>query len=288
MAELAGLAASVDDGDIVAVAGKTLHRTPSAFVRELVRQDVRDVTVLGVANSLDVDLLCGAGLVNGVHFGYVGFEGLGLAPNFRRAVEAGRVTAREGTCYTVAAMLRGAAQNAPFMPVSGIEGSDLVKVNPVFGSIDDPFTGEEEAVVRTVRPDVGVVHATAADERGNARFTGADLTESLVASAAERTFVTAERLVETATFQADPGRTQIPEVLVDGVAEVPGGAHPCSSPGEYAYDREHLAVYLEYARADRFDEYLTEYLGPDEAAYRERVAFEGSIANSSVPEGSRS
>lgn len=288
MASLAGVAAAVEDGAVVAVAGKTLHRTPSAFIRELVRQDVTDLTLIGVANSLDVDLLCGAESAKKVHFGYVGFEGLGLAPSFRRAVEAGRVTAREGTCYSVATMLRGAVQNAPVMPVSGIAGSELPTVNPDFGVIEDPFTEDSVPVVRTVRPDVGVLHATAADERGNARFTGADLTESLVARAADRTVVTAERLVDTAAFQADPGRTAIPAVLVDDVVEVPGGAHPCSSPGEYSYDRAHMAEYLEYARADRVDEYLTEYLGPDEAAYRERIEFDRSAAGPTVREGSQS
>lgn len=271
MSSLGDLASHVTDGDVVAFGGKTLHRVPSAFARELVRREVRDLTVLGIANSIEIDLLCGAGCVSAVHFGYVGFEGLGLAPNFRRTVEAGDVTALEGTCYTVATMLRGAKAGAPFMPVAGLEGSDLPAERADFTRIESPFTGEETYVVRTVTPDVGVIHAVEGDPDGNARFFGADLTENLVAKAADRTVVTVERLVEE-PFD-DPDRTDIPGVLVDAIGAVPYGAYPCSCPGEYDYDREALETYLEWSKAGELDRYLAR-LGGDEAEYRARVGVE--------------
>lgn len=268
MASLAEAAATVNDGDIVAFGGKTLHRTPSAFVRELVRQDVSDLTLLGVASSIDIDLLCGTDSVSAVHFGYVGFEHLGLAPNLRAAVEANQITALEGTCYTVATMLRAAKHGLPFMPVRGLEGSDLVAVRDDFTQLTDPFSNAEIAVVRSVTPDVGVIHTTAADIRGNARFQGADLTEGLVARAAKETIVTTERIVEPETFQEAPERTNIPEVLVDTVVECPFGAHPCSAPGAYTYDVAHLDDYLSRSREDDLGAYLEAYLGESEAEYR--------------------
>ncbi|MFC6989255.1 CoA-transferase [Haloplanus sp. GCM10025708] len=134
-----------------------------------------------------------------------------------------------------------------------------------------PFTGERTAAVRTVTPDVGVVHATEADEEGNVRYDGADLTESLVAKAADRVFVTAERIVDTETFAADPAATDVPGFLVDGVAEVPYGAHPCSSPGTYDYDADHLREYLNRSKSGAFEAYLSAYLGDGEADYRERA-----------------
>lgn len=282
MSSLAGAASAVSDGDVVAFAGKTLHRVPSAFARELVRQEARDLTLVGVANSIEVDLLCAAGCVSGVHFGYVGFEAFGLAPNFRRAVEQGSVTAHEGTCYTVASMLRGAKGGMPFMPVAGLDGSDLAVARDDFERVESPFTGESTYVVRTVTPDVGVIHAVEADPDGNARFFGADLTEGLVAKAADRVIVTAERVVD-APFD-DPGRTDVPGVLVDEVVGVPFGAHPCSCPGEYEYDAEHLERYLELSRAGSVAEYL-EGLGEDEGAYRDRVGVRADdIAWDSSPQ----
>lgn len=272
MSSLAAVASGVSDGDVIAFGGKTLHRVPSAFARELVRRGVEDLTLIGVANSIEVDLLCAAGCVSGVHFGYVGFEAFGLAPNFRRTVEAGTVTAYEGTCYTVATMLRGAKSAAPFMPVAGLDGSDLAVVRDDFAEVTSPFTGEATYVVRTVTPDVGVIHAVEADPDGNARFYGADLTEKLVAEAADRTIVTAERVVD-APF-TDPDRTDIPGVLVDEVVEVPGGAHPCSCPGEYDYDAAFLEGYLGASRNGAVDEYLAA-IGDEEATYRDHAGVQG-------------
>lgn len=268
---LQNVAATVADGSVVAFGGKTLHRTPAAFVRELVRQGPTDLTLVGIANSLDVDLLAGTGQASAAHYGYVGFEGLGLAPNFRRAVEAGELDPKEGTCYTVATMLRGARHGIPFMPVAGLQGSELPEVRADFREVECPFTGESVFAVRSVAPDVAVVHATQADEAGNARFYGADLTENLLAKAADRVIVTAERIVDIDAFRENPGRTDIPEVLVDDVVEAPYGAHPCSCPGEYDYDTTHLREYLDRSRDGDLEGYVAEYVADSEPAYRERA-----------------
>lgn len=269
---LEALAAEVASGDTLAFGGKTLHRAPMAFARALARRGVTDLAHVGLAKSVDVDLLCATGQLSRAYFGYVGFEALGLAPNFRRAVEAGELDPREGTCYTVAAMLRGAKQGVPFLPVAGLEGSDLPEVREdSFERVTCPYTGEEVYTVRSLAPDVAVVHATEADETGNARFQGADLTEGLLARAADRVFVTAERIVPRATFEDDPGRTDVPGVLVDGVAEVPYGAHPCSCPGRYDYDADHIREYVARSREGAFDRYRETYLAGDEATYRDRA-----------------
>lgn len=270
---LTDLVAAVDDGATVAFGGKTLHRAPMAFVRELVRAGPADLTLLGLANSMDVDLLCAAGQVSAVHYGYVGFEWLGLAPNFRRAAEDGGIDPIEGTCYTVATKLRAARQGVPFLPVAGLAGSDLRSIKPDLEAVADPFTGETTTAVRAVRPDIAVVHASEADPSGNARFAGADLTERLVARAAETVVVTAERIVSPGTFEERPASTAIPGFLVDGVAEVPYGAHPLSMPDRYTYDTGHLQSYLDRS-PEEVDGYLRDSLGTDEEEYR-AAAIEG-------------
>lgn len=261
------LADRVEPGDTLAFGGKTLHRAPVAFARELARRDVGDLGHVGLAKSMEVDLLCATGQLDRVAFGYVGFEALGLAPNFRRAAEAGDLDIREGSCYTVATSLRAAKQDTSFLPVSGLDGSDLPTVNDAFQRVTDPFGAEESWAVRRVRPDVAVVHATVADTDGNARFHGADLTEGLLVRSAETVLVTAERVVDPEEF--GEGRTDVPGFLVDGVAEVPHGTHPCSCPGEYDYDVDHLETYLDHSREGRIEAYLDRYLGDDESAYRE-------------------
>lgn len=87
----------IADGAVVAVGGNTFHRVPGAALHELVRQDKRKLTLVKTAGSYDIDLLTGAGLLAKAIFAYAGFETLGLAPRFRRAVESGELQIQEHT-----------------------------------------------------------------------------------------------------------------------------------------------------------------------------------------------
>jgi glutaconate CoA-transferase subunit A len=93
--DLAEAAALVQDGDLVALGGHT-RRAPMALIRELIRKGRRDLGLVTVpTGGLNVDLLIGAGTVSRLHFAQVSLEEYGLAPNFRRAVEQGRLTCFE-------------------------------------------------------------------------------------------------------------------------------------------------------------------------------------------------
>lgn len=94
---LARAIAMIPDGATVAVGGNTFHRAPGAALHELVRQGKRDLTLVKTAGSYDADLLAGTGLLKRALMAYVGFETLGLAPRFRREVEAGRIEVLEHT-----------------------------------------------------------------------------------------------------------------------------------------------------------------------------------------------
>ncbi len=93
---LSDAAALVDDGQVVAFGGSLLHRGPSALTRELARQGRRDLTFVKPSAAYDVDLLVAAGCLRTVYAGIVTMEGgFGLAPSYRRAIEAGQVELRE-------------------------------------------------------------------------------------------------------------------------------------------------------------------------------------------------
>ena len=97
--KLAGLveaAALVRDGDQLAIGGSLLQRVPAALVRELARQGRRDLEIAKPSPGYDADLLAAAGCLSRIQSGIVSFEQpFGMAPNFRRAVEAGRVRVKE-------------------------------------------------------------------------------------------------------------------------------------------------------------------------------------------------
>lgn len=89
--------AMIPDGAMIGIGGNTFHRAPGAALHELVRQGRRKLTLVKTAGSYDVDLLVGAGMAEKATIAYVGFETLGLAPQFRRAVETGRLAVWEHT-----------------------------------------------------------------------------------------------------------------------------------------------------------------------------------------------
>ena len=245
---LADAISAVANGHTVALGGNTLHRGPSAAVHELVRQGRRGLEIVKTAGAYDVDLLCGTGVAGAVSAGFVGFETVfGLAPSYRRAVEGGRVEAREHACYTVIAGLRAAIQGVPFMPVAGMFGSDVLAARD-FHTVADPYTGTEVVAAPALVPDVAIIHVQEADSRGNARIIGTRFEDVLMAQAARHVIVTAERIVDGAKFEATPETVAIPGFMVDSVVHAPRGAWPCSCAGEYDYDGEYLAEYVAASR----------------------------------------
>lgn len=254
----------IADGMIVALGGNTLHRSPSAAVHELVRQGKRSLTLVKTAGAYDVDLLCGAGVASTVAAGFVGFENVfGMAPLYRRSVEAGQVRAAEHACYSVIAGLRAASQGIPFMPVAGMLESDVVAAQG-FRVVADPYSGREVVAVRAIIPDVAIIHVHEADAAGNGRVRGTLFEDLLMVTAARRVILTAEQIVDGAAFAAHPEQTTIAGFMVDAVVHAPNGAWPCSCAGLYDYDHAYLAAYLSATRDEgAFAQFVDEHIMAD-------------------------
>jgi len=200
------------------------------------------------AGAYDVDLLAGTGVASSASVGFVGFETLlGMAPSYRRAVEQGRVEAKEHACYTVISGLRAAIQGVPFMPVAGLFGSDLLVARD-FRTVADPYTGEEVVAIRAIKPDVAIIHVQEADEFGNARIVGTLFEDVLMAQAADVVILTAERIVDGSRFEADPSLATISSLYVDAVVEAPHGAWPFGCAGEYEPDLAYLTGFVQASR----------------------------------------
>ncbi|MER3421591.1 MAG: CoA synthetase [Chloroflexota bacterium] len=265
--ELRDAAALVRDGDTIACGGNLLHRGPFALVRELARQGRRDLEIVKTAGAYDVDLLAAAGCLRAASCGFVGFENeFGLAPSYRRAVEAGLVQAREHACYTVIQGLRAAAFGLPFMPAAGFGGSDLPAARG-FKTVRDPYTGAEVLAVPPIRPQWALIHVPEADEQGNARIYGTEFEDVLMSRAAAGVIVTAERIVPTEELARQPELTKIPAFLVTAVVHAPRGAWPGSCHPLYGYDPAGVRAYLQAARTpETLRAYLATCDQPQQAA----------------------
>lgn len=93
---LPDLAARIPDGAALGVGGVFLHRGPFALVRELIRQQRRDLEIIKPSPGYDVDVLCRARRVRKVRAGIVAMEGnFGLARWYRKAIERGESALEE-------------------------------------------------------------------------------------------------------------------------------------------------------------------------------------------------
>jgi glutaconate CoA-transferase subunit A len=251
------LSAEIRSGDTIALGGGGLVRKPMALVEELIKSDIKELTVVAVLGGPDVDLLLGAGRVKRLMYAYVGFDFAGLAPNFRRAREEKAVEFVEGSEYILMAALEAAVRGIPFMPVRSGLGSDLLRINPNLKEFSSPFGGEKLVAVRAIRPDVALIHANCADPFGYGQILGDRFLDPLCARAAKKTILSTERVVETKKIEEHPGDTAILKLWTHKVIEAPGGAGFTSCYPDYPVDLPRLQEYLEHARSEeKFKDYL--------------------------------
>jgi glutaconate CoA-transferase subunit A len=258
----------------IALGGGWFANHPMAAVRELVRARRTDIHGLALLGSVDVDLMVGAGVLRHLTFSMVTLEAMGLAQNFRRAVQGGELPITEIPALSLQVALEAGGQSVPFMPVRGPIGSDLVAQHPeIFGTATTTLGDEDVMVIKAVRPDVAIIHALRCDRLGNVQFDGTYSQDPELAAASDLVIVTCEEIVDSAEIAAQSHLTKIPGFLVDHVIEAPFGAHPCSHVPRYAQDAWEILEYQKAAMAggDAFAAYVDRLRNETEAEYRERV-----------------
>ncbi|MCC6176282.1 MAG: hypothetical protein IT305_13330 [Chloroflexi bacterium] len=177
----------------------------------------------------------------------------------------------------IATGLRAAAQGVSFLPIAGFQGSDLVAALGL-KTVRDPYTDQEFVAVPRLQPDWAIVHVPEADMSGNARIYGSPFWDRLMARAARRTIVTAERIVPREELARQPERTTVPEVLVAAVVEAPSGAWPGSCYPLYQVDYPAVERYLSALDDDTaFAAYLADE--PGLAARRADLATTARLAD---------
>ncbi len=278
--DLPSLIAHVHPGDCLGVGGGLSSREPMAALRELVRQAIGNLRLVGSAHGIDVDLLCGAGLVAESAESYVGFEqDFGMAPNYRRACETGIVAVRDGCCYTLVQQLRAAIAGLPFMPMRSVLGTGFMAMHPEYKTMICPYTGEELLLVPALKPDVAIIHAQFGDAQGNLHIEGPPVTDILFAKASKKVIATVEQILPTEQI-TEKGVT-IPYFYITAMSEVPYGAHPTACYPFYAYDRRHTKEYHRLASEgdEAFQAYLQTYIyGCDsQAQYLETIGGMDSL-----------
>jgi len=262
----------LDSGMTIGIGGWGSRRKPMAAVRAILRSDLTDLTVVSYGGP-DVGLLAASGKVAKVVYGFVTLDSIPTDPHFKAARQSGAVEAMEideGMFYLG---LLAASQRVPFLPTRAGLGSDVLVVNPSLRTVRSPYDdGEELVAMPALRLDAAVVHVNRADPAGSGQILGPDpFFDELFLGAADRRFVTTERVVATEELAAG-GPLQslcISRLLTDGVIETPGGAHFTACVPDYGRDEGFQKEYVAAAGdPDAWAEFTKRFLAVDEAGYQ--------------------
>jgi glutaconate CoA-transferase subunit A len=273
---LAEVVAELRDGMTIGIGGWGSRRKPMALIREILRSPLRDLTIVSYGGP-DVGLLCAAGKVRKVVYGFVSLDSIPLEPHFRAARQRGALETMEIDEGMFQWGLQAAAYRLPFLPTRAGLGTDVMRINPELRTVRSPYDDEEELVAMpALTLDVALVHMNRADASGNGQYLGPDpYFDDLFCMAAQRRFMTCEKLVRTEDFLKEGSlhTLLINRLMVDGVIETPNGAHFTECPPDYGRDEAFQREYAEAARdAASWEKFARRYLALDsERAYQEAV-----------------
>lgn len=274
----AGVVAQLRDGMTIGIGGWGPRRKPMALVREILRSDLKDLTVVGYGGP-DMGMLCAAGKVKKLIYGFVSLDFIPLEPFFRKAREAGSIEAMELDEGLLHWGLRAAAMRLPFLPTRVGLATDLPAVNPDLRMVNSPYAdGETLLAMPALNLDVALLHVHRADRLGNTRLYAPDpFFDEWFARAAERCYVSCEDFSDRLdSDEVDAQANPFERSLVTGVVHAPGGAHPTSNaatrgPG-YGWDAAHLKRYCAAADEDGgWPRYAEEFLSGTEASYQQTL-----------------
>ncbi len=231
--------AELRDGMTIGIGGWGSRRKPMSIVREILRSDLKDLTIVAYGGP-EVGLLCATGKAKKVIYGFVSLDSIPLEPHFRIARQTASIEAVELDEGMFQWGLYAAALRLPFLPTRAGLGSDVMKYNPHLKTVKSPYEdGEELLAMPALELDVALIHMNRADITGNGQFLGPDpFFDDLFCMAAKRRFMSCEKIVPTdALLKEGPIHTlKINRMMVDGVIEAPGGAHFTECPPDYNRD----------------------------------------------------
>lgn len=274
------------DGMTIGIGGWGARRKPMALVREIVRSPLKDLTVVAYGGP-DVGLLCAAGKVKRLVFGFVSLDVVPLDLHFRAARQASAFEVHELDEGLLQLGLRAAAMRVPFLPTRVGLASDVLTYNPWLKTVRSPYEdGELLVAMKALKLDAALLHVTEADTLGNTVILSPDpFFDEVMARAADCTYVTCERLAPTSEICSRERARYNPfeRSVVTGVAEVPFGAHPTAGVPRYGIDVEHLNQY-NAAAGEGWAKYREKFVDlPDHASYLAAVGGAQRLAALPAP-----
>ena len=270
----------VPDGASVAISLALEPVIPFAAAHEIIRQQRRDLTLIGPISDTLFDQLIGAGCVARITAAWAGNVSEGLGYCYRRATEKEiprPITVEDHSNFTIGLALLAAGLGSPYIPTRTTLGSDIPNENPTFIRATSPLDGSPILLVPAVRPDVTIIHAQRSDSDGNAHAWGNMGISEEAFLAAKDVIIVAEEIVPREVIVSDPNRVIGPSFKVRAVVHEPWGAYPSAVQGYYNRDHQAYHEYHERTRTlEGFQDWLNEWVVqiPDRAAYMRKIGDE--------------
>lgn len=277
----------LESGMTIGIGGWGSRRKPMAFVRAILRSDVKDLTVVTYGGP-DLGLLCSAGKVRRAYYGFVSLDSPPFYdPWFAKRRTSGEIEAREMDEGMLRCGLQAAAQRLPFLPTRAGLGSSVPDFfDGELKTVTSPYPtdGGHETLIAmpALRLDAAFVHMNLGDAQGNAAYTGIDpYFDDLYLMAAQRRYLSVEKVVETEELvkTVPPQALLVNRMMVDSVVEAPNGAHFTTAAPDYGRDEKFQRHYAEAAKSDdTWAEFVATYLSGGEDDYQAAVREFGEKA----------
>jgi glutaconate CoA-transferase, subunit A len=280
------IVSELSSGMTIGIGGWGSRRKPMAVVRAICRSGLENLTIVAYGGP-DVGLLCATGKATKVVCAFVTLDSTPLDPHWRAARQAGRVELSEIDEGMFFLGLQAASWRVPFLPARAGLGSDVPRNNPDLRTVRSPYgTGSpylhhpddadvELTAVPALHLDAAIIHTNSADTAGNAQILSPDpFFDDLFLGAADKRFVTAERIVENGTLsELGPlSSIAIHRLQTDGVAASPGGAHFTANPPDYGRDESFQKEYAASAKdPDDWATFRARYVDVPEDDYQAAV-----------------
>ncbi|MEO8458091.1 MAG: CoA-transferase [Chloroflexota bacterium] len=254
MTEKEAIAKYVADGDYLVYECNYLQRGPASLIREVIRQEKKDLWLGAKFTWVAAALLVGAGCVSKLDVGFFLF-----GPVVEEAIRAGRVKAYEYSNVVMTNRIMAGAMGLPFIPVRSFGGTDGFEHSGA-KLIEDPYTGQPITLIPALNPDVALIHVHQSDIYGNARIFGTGISHVESALASKKVIISTEEIIDTAEIRSDPARTTIPYYVVDAVVHAPFGAYPGECQGRYTSDVGHVVEVVGATMRGFIPQYIDKYI----------------------------
>ena len=275
----------LSDGMTIGIGGWGARRKPMSLIRAICQSEIKDLTIVSYGGP-DVGLLCAHKKVKKLIFGFVSLDMIPLDSHFRQARQNNEIEVMELDEGMVQWGLRAASMNLPFLPTRVGLGTDVLTHSPEIKFVTSPYPDQEKLVAMpALHLDAALLHVNKSDQRGNTQIFGPDpFFDELFARAANKTFVSAEEILDTAALGGKDGAifNRFERSLVTGVIHAPCGAHPTSCAPNYGFDLEHLKAYS--AAAKSFDEYKEQFIHGPHENYLTAVGGEDRVNSIPLPQ----